>query len=273
MSGSSPDLISTAMEADCRRNLESKESKEDHWECCKTDQYNSCLQCREEDSGQVQMSSVETGVSHSQSPTSVSLYENAQYIEKMEEEDFSNCTSASALGTPQHMASSVLPCKARPIQKSGDDSSEEEEGEVDSEVEFPRRQRPHRCISSCQSYSTFSSENFSVSDGEEGNTSDHSNSPDEQAAKLEDELAEKLEDMLSQTPEIPIEISTQSDGLSDKECAVRRVKTQMSLGKLCTDEHSCENPAQFGESDCDSSEGECSDATVRTNKPCSSATW
>lgn len=117
MSGSSPDLISTAMEADCRRNLESKESKEDHWECCKTDQYNSCLQCREEDSGQVQMSSVETGVSHSQSPTSVSLYENAQYIEKMEEEDFSNCTSASALGTPQHMASSVLPCKARPIQK------------------------------------------------------------------------------------------------------------------------------------------------------------
>lgn len=79
-----------------------------------------------------------------------------------------------------------------------------------------------------------------MSDGEEGNTSDHSNSPDELAAKLEDELAEKLEDMLSQTPEIPIEISTQSDGLSDKECAVRRVKTQMSLGKLCADEHSCE---------------------------------
>lgn len=79
-----------------------------------------------------------------------------------------------------------------------------------------------------------------MSDGEEGNTSDHSNSPDELAPKLEDELAEKLEDMLSQTPEIPIEISTQSDGLSDKECAVRRVKTQMSLGKLCADEHSCE---------------------------------
>ncbi|XP_075616866.1 mitogen-activated protein kinase kinase kinase 13 isoform X1 [Balearica regulorum gibbericeps] len=272
MSGSSPDLISAAMEADCRRNLETQESKADHWECCKTDPYNSCLQCREEDSGQVQMSSVETGMSHSQSPTSVSLYENAQFIEKMEEEGFSSCKSASALGTPQHMASSVLPCKARPLQKSGDDSSEEEEGEVDSEVEFPRRQRPHRCISSCQSYSTFSSENFSVSDGEEGNTSDHSNSPDELATKLEDELAEKLEDMLSQTPEIPIEISTQSDGLSDKECAVRRVKTQMSLGKLCADEHSCENPAQFGESDCDSSEGECSDATVRTNKPCSSAT-
>ncbi|XP_021142123.2 mitogen-activated protein kinase kinase kinase 13 isoform X1 [Columba livia] len=272
MSGSSPDLISAAMEADCRRSLESEESKADRWECCETDPYNSCLQCREEDSGQVQMSSVETGMSHSQSPAPASLYENAQFIEKLEEEEAFG-TAAAALGSPQHGASSVLPCKARPLQKSGDDSSEEEEGEVDSEVEFPRRQRPHRCISSCQSYSTFSSENFSVSDGEEGNTSDHSNSPDELAAKLEDELAEKLEDMLSQTPEIPIEISTQSDGLSDKECAVRRVKTQMSLGKLCADEHSCENPAQFGESDCDSSEGECSDATVRTNKPCSSATW
>ncbi|XP_061861512.1 mitogen-activated protein kinase kinase kinase 13 isoform X2 [Colius striatus] len=270
VSGSSPDLISAAVEADCRRSLESKESGAGGWECCRADPYDSCLQCREEDGGQGQVASDR---SRSQSPAAVPLYENAQFIEKMEDEGFSNCQSASTLGTPQHMAASALPCKARPLQKSGDDSSEEEEGEVDSEVEFPRRQRPHRCISSCQSYSTFSSENFSVSDGEEGNTSDHSNSPDEQAAKLEDELAEKLEDMLSQTPEIPIEISTQSDGLSDKECAVRRVKTQMSLGKLCADEHSCENQAQFGESDCDSSEGECSDATVRTNKPCSSATW
>ncbi|NWW68867.1 M3K13 kinase, partial [Ifrita kowaldi] len=269
MSGSSPDLISTAMEADCRRGLDSRDGTAERWECCQADPYDPCLQCRDEDSGQAQMASVEPGGSRPQSPASASLYESAQFMEKLEEQG----TAASALGTPQHLASSGLPCKARSLQKSGDESSEEEEGEVDSEVEFPRRQRPHRCISSCQSYSTFSSENFSVSDGEEGNTSDHSNSPDELATKLEDELAEKLEDMLSQTPEIPIEISTQSDGLSDKECAVRRVKTQMSLGKLCADEHSCENPPQFGESDCDSSEGECSDATVRTNKPCSSATW
>ncbi|NWU82783.1 M3K13 kinase, partial [Onychorhynchus coronatus] len=269
VSGSSPDLISTAMEADCRRSLEGQGGKAERWECCTAEPYDSCLQCRDGDSGQGQMAPVEAGGSRPQSPASASLYESAQFMEKLEEQG----TAASALGTPQHMASSVLPCKARSLQKSGDDSSEEEEGEVDSEVEFPRRQRPHRCISSCQSYSTFSSENFSVSDGEEGNTSDHSNSPDELGTKLEDELAEKLDDMLSQTPEIPIEISTQSDGLSDKECAVRRVKTQMSLGKLCADEHSCENPPQFGESDCDSSEGECSDATVRTNKPCSSATW
>lgn len=112
-----------------------------------------------------------------------------------------------------------------------------------------------------------------MSDGEEGNTSDHSNSPDELADKLEDHLAEKLDDLLSQTPEIPIEISSHSDGLSDKECAVRRVKTQMSLGKLCAEERGYENPMQFEESDCDSSDGECSDATVRTNKHYSSATW
>ncbi|NXO07534.1 M3K13 kinase, partial [Oriolus oriolus] len=269
VSGSSPDLISTAMEADCRRGRDSQGGAAERWECCQADPYDPCLQCRDEDSGRAQMAPVEPGGSRPQSPASASLYESAQFMETLEERG----TAASALGTPQHLASSGLPCKARSLQKSGDESSEEEEGEVDSEVEFPRRQRPHRCISSCQSYSTFSSENFSVSDGEEGNTSDHSNSPDELATKLEDELAEKLEDMLSQTPEIPIEISTQSDGLSDKECAVRRVKTQMSLGKLCADEHSCENPPQFGESDCDSSEGECSDATVRTNKPCSSATW
>lgn len=34
-----------------------------------------------------------------------------------------------------------------------------------------------------------------------------------------------------------------------------------------------QNPMQFEESDCDSSDGECSDATVRTNKHYSSATW
>uniref|UniRef100_K7GHZ8 Mitogen-activated protein kinase kinase kinase n=1 Tax=Pelodiscus sinensis TaxID=13735 RepID=K7GHZ8_PELSI len=191
---------------------------------------------RQTSSGQGQMPSTEPGMNHPKATTCGPLYEKAQLPEKMVEEDFNSCKS----GSSQQLATPMLPGKPRPIQKSGDDSSEQEEGEVDSEVEFPRRQRPHRCISSCQSYSTFSSENFSVSDGEEGNTSDHSNSPDELANRLEDQLMEKLEDVLSQTPEIPIEISTQSDGLSDKECAVRRVKTQMSLGKLCADERSCE---------------------------------
>lgn len=158
-------------------------------------------------------------------------------------------------------------------------------------------------MSSFQSYSTFSSENLSVSDGEEGNTSDHSHSGP--LERLSASQEEHLDELLSHTPDIPIDISTQSDGLSDKECAVRRVKTQISLGKLCSDEHSYEvsdadvrgiylrmkenvqkptcddvcpvffsqNPLQFGDSDCDSSEAECSDATIRNNKVGAPSSW
>ncbi|KAG7256519.1 hypothetical protein CRUP_011018 [Coryphaenoides rupestris] len=39
--------------------------------------------------------------------------------------------------------------------------------------------------------------------------------------------------LLSHTPDLPSDISTQSDGLSDKECAVRRVKTRSPWGSLC----------------------------------------
>lgn len=77
-----------------------------------------------------------------------------------------------------------------------------------------------------------------MSDGEEGNTSDHSHSGP--LERLSASQEEHLDELLSHTPDIPIDISTQSDGLSDKECAVRRVKTQISLGKLCSDEHSYE---------------------------------
>uniref|UniRef100_A0A7N8WT05 Mitogen-activated protein kinase kinase kinase n=1 Tax=Mastacembelus armatus TaxID=205130 RepID=A0A7N8WT05_9TELE len=175
-------------------------------------------------------------------------------------------SSTSSNPVPGAGAGSLCPCC-----QGGDESSEEEEGEVDSEVEFPRRQRPHRCMSSFQSYSTFSSENLSVSDGEEGNTSDHSHSGP--LERLSTSQEEHLDELLSHTPEIPIDISTQSDGLSDKECAVRRVKTQISLGKLCSDEHSYENPLQFGDSDCDSSEAECSDATIRNNKVGAPSSW
>uniref|UniRef100_A0AAY5K8V3 Mitogen-activated protein kinase kinase kinase n=1 Tax=Esox lucius TaxID=8010 RepID=A0AAY5K8V3_ESOLU len=167
-----------------------------------------------------------------------------------------------------------LPRSMRPPRKAGDESSEEEEGEVDSEVEFPRRQRAHRCMSSFQSYSTFSSENLSVSDGEEGNTSDHSHSGplDRPLDRLSASQEDHLDELLSHTPDIPIDISTQSDGLSDKECAVRRVKTQISLGKLCSEEHSYENPLHF-DSDCDTSDAECSDATVRNNRPGARTSW
>ncbi|XP_064167618.1 mitogen-activated protein kinase kinase kinase 13-like [Anguilla rostrata] len=159
----------------------------------------------------------------------------------------------------------------RLLVKDGDESSEEEEGEVDSEVEFPRRQRPHRCMSSFQSCSTFSSENLSASDGEEGNTSDRSHSGPLEGPGASQEGP--LDELLSHTPDIPIDISTQSDGLSDKECAVRRVKTQISLGKLCADEHGYESPLRFGELDCESSEAECSDSTLRNHKACGPSSW
>uniref|UniRef100_A0A4W5KFZ8 Uncharacterized protein n=1 Tax=Hucho hucho TaxID=62062 RepID=A0A4W5KFZ8_9TELE len=123
---------------------------------------------------------------------------------------------------------------------------------------------------SFQSYSTFSSENLSVSDEEEGNTSDHSHSGPLELLSASQE--DHLDELLSHTPDIPIDINTQSDGLSDKECAVRRVKTQISLGKLCSEEHSYENPLHF-DSDCDSSDAECSDATIKNNQPGARTSW
>uniref|UniRef100_A0A3Q3KTY4 Mitogen-activated protein kinase kinase kinase n=1 Tax=Mastacembelus armatus TaxID=205130 RepID=A0A3Q3KTY4_9TELE len=245
VSGSSPDLISTAVDADTRQRTSSTSSNPvpgagagSLCPCCQAHPFPGCLHCQE----------TLTVSSHPELP---------HY----------------SLLTPQEgTQSSGAPTKDLSSDgEGGDESSEEEEGEVDSEVEFPRRQRPHRCMSSFQSYSTFSSENLSVSDGEEGNTSDHSHSGP--LERLSTSQEEHLDELLSHTPEIPIDISTQSDGLSDKECAVRRVKTQISLGKLCSDEHSYENPLQFGDSDCDSSEAECSDATIRNNKVGAPSSW
>uniref|UniRef100_A0A3B4UZD4 Mitogen-activated protein kinase kinase kinase n=1 Tax=Seriola dumerili TaxID=41447 RepID=A0A3B4UZD4_SERDU len=241
VSGSSPDLISTAVDADTRQRTSSTSSNPvpgaaagTLCPCCQAHPFPGCLHCQE----------TLPASSHPELPhySLLSTQEGTQ----------------SSLGAPSK-------------DQGGDESSEEEEGEVDSEVEFPRRQRPHRCMSSFQSYSTFSSENLSVSDGEEGNTSDHSHSGP--LERLSASQEEHLDELLSHTPDIPIDISTQSDGLSDKECAVRRVKTQISLGKLCSDEHSYENPLQFGDSDCDSSEAECSDATIRNNKVGAPSSW
>uniref|UniRef100_A0AAZ3NTL7 Mitogen-activated protein kinase kinase kinase 12 n=1 Tax=Oncorhynchus tshawytscha TaxID=74940 RepID=A0AAZ3NTL7_ONCTS len=106
-------------------------------------------------------------------------------------------------------------------------SSEEEEGEVDSEVELPRRRRPVS-ITKCQSLSTFSSENLSavsVSDGEEGNTSDHSHSgtPDVVSTNTDERLDDKSDDLLSQGSEIPADPALDpADGLSEKEAAIRQ---------------------------------------------------
>uniref|UniRef100_I3JRC9 Mitogen-activated protein kinase kinase kinase n=1 Tax=Oreochromis niloticus TaxID=8128 RepID=I3JRC9_ORENI len=237
VSGSSPDLISTAVDADTRQRTSS--------------------------TGSNPVSGAE-GTQSSLGAHNKDTVSDGETTKKTE-------TQEQDASQHAHTLPSALPRILRPLRKGGDESSEEEEGEVDSEVEFPRRQRPHRCMSSFQSYSTFSSENLSVSDGEEGNTSDHSHSGP--LERLSASQEEHLDELLSHTPDIPIDISTQSDGLSDKECAVRRVKTQISLGKLCSDEHSYENPLQFGDSDCDSSEAECSDATIRNNKVGAPSSW
>ncbi|RVE73425.1 hypothetical protein OJAV_G00046090 [Oryzias javanicus] len=133
-------------------------------------------------------------------------------------------------------------------------SSEEEEGEADSEVEAPWRRRPPVGIPKCQSLSTFSSENLSVSDGEEGNTTDHSHSgtPDVVSTNTDERLDDKSDDLLSQGSEIPADPSDPaqlaSDGLSEKEAALQRVKTQ-----LASDEQNYEQ-CLYDDSDCDSTE-------------------
>ncbi|KAM9342177.1 mitogen-activated protein kinase kinase kinase 13 [Pholidichthys leucotaenia] len=272
VSGSSPDLISTAVDADTRQQLGSNpiSGAGSLCPCCQAHPFPGCLHCQETPPSSSHLELPHYSLLNTQeSNQSPSGAPNKDTVSDGEATKTSEPPELDA-SKHTHTLPSALPRTLRPLRK-GDESSEEEEGEVDSEVEFPRRQRPHRCMSSFQSYSTFSSENLSVSDGEEGNTSDHSHSGP--LEKLSASQEEHLDELLSHTPDIPIDISTQSDGLSDKECAVRRVKTQISLGKLCSDEHSYENPLQFGNSDCDSSEAECSDATIRNNKVGAPSSW
>lgn len=273
----SPDLISTAVNADSRQRSTSASSGTSIGlapgssagtlcPCCQAHPFPGCSHCQETPAAPSHPEQPQYSLLSTCESTPPILPRVADLASDREAQEKAEPQESTRLHIP-----SGLPRTLRPLRKGGDESSEEEEGEVDSEVEFPRRQRPHRCMSSFQSYSTFSSENLSVSDGEEGNTSDHSHSGPLECLSASQE--EHLDELLSHTPEIPIDISTQSDGLSDKECAVRRVKTQISLGKLCSDEHSYENPLQFGDSDCDSSEAECSDATIRNNKPGAPSSW
>uniref|UniRef100_A0A8D3EAM2 Mitogen-activated protein kinase kinase kinase n=1 Tax=Scophthalmus maximus TaxID=52904 RepID=A0A8D3EAM2_SCOMX len=115
-------------------------------------------------------------------------------------------------------------------------SSEEEEGEVDSEVELPRRRRP-TSITKCQSVSTFSSENLSVSDGEEGHTTDHSHSgtPDVVSTNTDDRLDDRSDDLLSQGSEIPADntdpAQASPDGLSARDGAPGHAKAPLEAGQ------------------------------------------
>uniref|UniRef100_A0A7N5ZX07 Mitogen-activated protein kinase kinase kinase n=1 Tax=Anabas testudineus TaxID=64144 RepID=A0A7N5ZX07_ANATE len=136
----------------------------------------------------------------------------------------------------QHLTPSAILYRAAITRKQRRGvSSEEEEGEVDSEVELPRRRRP-TSITKCQSVSTFSSENLSVSDGEEGHTTDHSHSgtPDVVSTNTDDRLDDRSDDLLSQGSEIPADNTDPaqaSDGLSERDGALGQTKSQLDVGQ------------------------------------------
>uniref|UniRef100_A0A4W6EZ00 Mitogen-activated protein kinase kinase kinase 12 n=1 Tax=Lates calcarifer TaxID=8187 RepID=A0A4W6EZ00_LATCA len=154
----------------------------------------------------------------------------------------------------QHLTPSAILYRAAITRKQRRGvSSEEEEGEVDSEVELPRRRRP-TSITKCQSVSTFSSENLSVSDGEEGHTTDHSHSgtPDVVSTNTDDRLDDRSDDLLSQGSEIPADNTDPaqaSDGLSERDGALGQAKTQLDAGQ-----NPNESRALCDDSDCDSAE-------------------
>ncbi|XP_006629432.2 mitogen-activated protein kinase kinase kinase 12 isoform X1 [Lepisosteus oculatus] len=177
---------------------------------------------------------------------------------------------AAGGSSQQHLTPAAILYRAAVTRKQKRGvSSEEEEGEVDSEVELPRRQRRPAGMTKCQSLSTFSSENLSVSDGEEGNTSDHSHSgtPDVVSTNTDERLDDKSDDLLSQSSEIPVDVLQQSDGLSEKEAAVREVKTQLNA-----EQSAYENPSLYDDSDCDSAELDHS-GSAEASRPSNTVTW
>uniref|UniRef100_A0A3Q3WE46 Mitogen-activated protein kinase kinase kinase 12 n=1 Tax=Mola mola TaxID=94237 RepID=A0A3Q3WE46_MOLML len=172
----------------------------------------------------------------------------------------------------QHLTPSAILYRAAITRKQRRGvSSEEEEGEVDSEVELPRRRRP-TSITKCQSVSTFSSENLSVSDGEEGHTTDHSHSgtPDVVSTNTDDRLDDRSDDLLSQGSEIPADNTDPaqaSDGLSERDGALGQAKALLDAGQ-----NPNEIRALCDDSDCDSAELDQS-GSGEPSRPPSAGAW
>lgn len=120
MPGSSPDLISTAMAADCWRGPELEQAGP--WGCCQTEAYDPCLQCRPEHAGSLEVPTTEpvgSGPDSSSSPAHNPLSGNAQDAERMEANGFNGCQS----GISHQFTPPILPQKTRPLQKVRDDKS------------------------------------------------------------------------------------------------------------------------------------------------------
>nr|XP_029510915.1 mitogen-activated protein kinase kinase kinase 13-like [Oncorhynchus nerka] len=220
LSGTSPDLISTAVVSGSRQRSISVSGPGGRGgtlcPCCQAHPFPGCLHCQETPlapSHPVLPHYSLLSTCEGSSPSLSRVPDPTAEGEQQEKQDTARKSSLpSGAGLPRNL---------RPLRKV---------------------REPHRCMRTFQSYSTFSSENLSVSEEEEGNTSDRSGPLELLSASQEDHLDE----LLSHASDIPIDINTQSDGLSDKECAVRRVKTQISLGKLCSDEHSYEQGCASG---------------------------
>uniref|UniRef100_G3NFS6 Mitogen-activated protein kinase kinase kinase 12 n=1 Tax=Gasterosteus aculeatus aculeatus TaxID=481459 RepID=G3NFS6_GASAC len=166
----------------------------------------------------------------------------------------------------QHLTPSAILYRAAISRKQRRGvSSEEEEGEVDSEVELPRRRRP-TSITKCQSVSTFSSENLSVSDGEEGHTTDHSHSgtPDVVSTNTDDRLDDRSDDLLSQGSEIPAD---NTDPAQASDGAPGPDKPQLDVGQ-----NPNESRALCDDSDCDSAELDQS-GSGEPSRPPSAGAW
>ncbi|XP_030050863.1 mitogen-activated protein kinase kinase kinase 12 [Microcaecilia unicolor] len=250
MSSSSPDLISTAMEVDTKKSGATDESPDNSNE---TEQPRS--DTPSEDTASVPFSSSPDSpsgragaVSASAGPVGKGQGALAQRLHPAsanEDSEREQCSSSSASkasrGSSQYLTPAELLYRAAVTrnQKRGV-SSEEEEGEVDSELESPHRQRWSHGMSQHQSISTFSSENFS--DGEEENMSDplHSGTPEVGSSQTDKRL--EVEDC----SEIPLDVLNQSNGLSEKEATVQHVKTQLS-----TEQNPCK-VVSSEDSDCES---------------------
>ncbi|KAJ7317733.1 hypothetical protein JRQ81_003895 [Phrynocephalus forsythii] len=238
MSSSSPDLISTTLGAEGRKGAAGPESPPAEQPRSETPS---------EDTASVPCSSSPESPSSRQGAVGPSGKARLQPGEEAEREQGRGSRAGGATPQSQHLTPAALLYRAAVTrsQKRGV-SSEEEEGEVDSEVELPLRQRWPQAMSKRQSLSTFSSENFSDGDGEEGTASEgttasHSGgTPDVASTNTDERLdAERSDD----------DILGHSDGLSEKEAAIQLVKRQLSA-----EQNVAEDPAVYEDSDCDSAE-------------------
>uniref|UniRef100_A0A3B3UMG6 Mitogen-activated protein kinase kinase kinase 12 n=1 Tax=Poecilia latipinna TaxID=48699 RepID=A0A3B3UMG6_9TELE len=241
MSSSSPDLISTTLEAEVRRRGQLRPGLDRAGSQSTPPRSDT----PSEDAASIPFSSSpDSPCGRGAAAGRASVLGNARVSHEVEDKEEGTVITRSPRSQRRLTPSALLYRAAVTRSQRRGLSSEEEEGEVDSEVELPRRRRPVS-ISKCQSLSNFSLENLSVSDGEEGNTTDHSHSgtPDVVSTNTDERLDDKSDDLLSQGSEIPADpcdpSQLGSDGLSEREAEVRQVKTQLGL---------------YDDSDCDSAE-------------------